>query len=158
MSDKQWAAVESDFESAKRHFLRAVELHERLQADASEEDREFLGMAFMHAMQIAHTSLESGLARMLAFLDEERPVGASWPADLIHRAAREIPGRRPAILDADAAELAHQTLRFRHLAMRRHDAFDPTKATDSVVAAKRLALTIGPPLSSFKAFATAHKR
>jgi hypothetical protein len=44
-------------------------------------------MALMHALQSAHTSLESGLLRVLEMLGEERPVGEDWHAALIRRIA-----------------------------------------------------------------------
>jgi hypothetical protein len=96
-------------------------------------------MAFLHAMQSGRTSLESALLRILEMLGEERPAGESWHADLIRRAALDLPGRRPPILGADAAAAADETRRFRSVAARNYDGFRPGEAGRAVTAAETLA-------------------
>lgn len=151
MSDARWIEVEGDFAAAARHYERGVALH-----DAGGFDEPGLGgyraeMAFMHAMQAAHTSLENGLLRILEMLGEERPVGATWHADLIRRVARLLPGERPPILPEDLARAADETRRFRNMAARGYESFDAKRAGPSVDAARLLAGRLPAALATFRA-------
>src|SRR5690349_4402510 len=104
-------------------------------------------MAFLHAMQSAHTSLESGLVRILEMIGEERPSGDRWHADLIWRAAIDRPGIRPPILGSDLIAAADETRRFRNVASRAYDNFEPAAAIGAVAAARALAAQLGSNLS-----------
>jgi hypothetical protein len=151
VSDARWIEVESDVEGAARHFERAVALF-----DAGGFDQPGLagyraGMAFMHAMQAAHTSLENGLLRILEMLGEERPIGAYWHADLVRRLARDLPGLRPMILPAALADAADETRRFQNIAARGYDNFDHTRAGAAVPAATVLVAGLGEALRAFRA-------
>jgi hypothetical protein len=95
-------------------------------------------MAFMHAMQSGHTSLESAQLRILDLLAEEAPSGCDWHADLIQRASRPIPGR-PAILPASVAQAANETRGFRHVVIGNYGGFDPGLVRPAVQAARCLA-------------------
>ena len=55
-----------------------------------DRDRPALRMGFMHAIQAGHTSLENALLRILDLMDETRPRGDAWHADLIGRAGQEL--------------------------------------------------------------------
>lgn len=152
MSDARWIEIESDFKSAESHFLQAAQLFARLRLKDRDDDAYYLySMGFMHAMLAGHTSLESGLTRIFAILGEELSSGDRWHADLIDRAAREIPNERPAIIPARTAKLAHDTRKFRHVAAKTYDSFEPTEAVNSVASATELASRIGADLASFKA-------
>jgi hypothetical protein len=107
-------------------------------------------MAFLHAMQSGHTSLERCLVRILEMLGEERPIGESWHADLIRRASTERSGQRPAILAPVIAAAADETRRFRAVASRAYDNFDPTRSRPAVVAARTVAAELLPTLSRFR--------
>lgn len=110
-------------------------------------------MAFMHAVQAGHTSLEAALLRILDILDEEKPTGDQWHRDLISRAIVDIAGEnaRPAILPADLARHADETRRFRNLATRSYGSFEPEKAIFTVTAARQLAESLMPALTAFRA-------
>ncbi len=151
MSDARWIEVEDDLTGAAEHFERAVALYEAGGFDAPGLDGYRAEMAFMHAMQAAHTSLENGLLRILEMLGEERPVGGTWHADLIRRVARELPGSRPAILPPGLATAADETRRFRNVAVRGYDSFDPGEARKAVDAARMLAGELGEALLGFRA-------
>ncbi len=151
MSDARWIEVESDLDGAARHFERAAALFDAGGFDRPGLDGYRAEMAFMHAVQAAHTSLENGLLRILEMLGEERPVGAIWHADLIRRAARDLPGLRPAILSAPLAAAADETRRFRNVAARGYDSFDPARAGATVRAATVLAQGLGEALRLFRA-------
>jgi hypothetical protein len=150
MSDARWIEVESDFARAVEHFGHFVALYAAGGFDSPGLDGYRARMAFMHAMMAAHTSLESGLLRILEMLGEEKPVGASWHADLIRRAARDLPGHRPAILPPEAARAADETRRFRHVATRAYDSFDHVDAAKSVSAARVLSAALPVALRRFR--------
>ena len=107
-------------------------------------------MGLLHAMQAGHTSLETALLRILDMLGEERPTGEYWHLDRIRRAATAT-GHRPAILPADVARYADRTRRFRHVAVRTYDQFEPDEADGAIKAAAQLVVTLVPAISQFKA-------
>lgn len=138
MSDDRWFEVAADAASAARHFGAAVRLYRAGGFDAPDLDGYRAAMAFQHAMQSGHTSLEAALLRVLDLLGEARPSGRDWHADLIRRASATLPTRGP-LLDAEEASAADRTRRFRHVAMRAYDGFEPEEAVRAVEAAERLA-------------------
>ena len=151
MSDARWLEVEDDLASAADHFRKSAELFRRGGFDADDNSGYAARMAFLHSMFSAHTSLESGLNRTLAILGEDRPSGERWHEDLIRRVARDIPGQRPAIFDAQTADLADQTRRFRHVAVKSYNHFKPQEAASAVAAASALAERILPVFVRFRA-------
>ena len=151
MSDARWIEVESDLDGAARHFERAAALFEAGGFHQPGLEGYRAAMAFMHAMQAAHTSLENGLLRILEMLGEERPIGSYWHADLIRRVARDLPGLRPKILTPAMADAADETRRFRNMAARGYDSFDHTRADPAVRAATILAAGLGEAVRAFRA-------
>lgn len=169
MADARWLDVESAAREAVGHFRNAVAIF----GEGGFGDPGLAGykasMAFMHAMQSGHTSMESALCRILDILGEERPTGTAWHDDLIRRVRGERPGSRPPILSPSAADHADETRRFRHLAMRTYGNFKASEAKKSVVAAKALVrgllaeveqfkLAIDPPAGSPKAAPPARRK
>ena len=150
MTDGRWTDVAADFAAASEHFRSAADLYDLGGFDAPGLDGYRARMAFMHAMQAAHTSLEGGLVRILETIGEERPVGERWHADLIRRVGFERPGVRPRILDAELAAAADETRRFRNGAVRAYD-FDPDQAKPAIEAARRLADRLAAALQQFVA-------
>ncbi len=150
MSDDRWLEVEQDIQSATRHFRSAV----RLIGEPSLKDDDWEGyktrMSLMHAMQAGHTSLESALLRIMDMRGENRPTGEALHADLIRRASRTT-GGRPAILTQELAKAADRTRRFRHVAVRTYDQFDPDEAVGAVEAAKVLAGGLAHAIAAFRA-------
>jgi hypothetical protein len=153
MTDARWTEVEDDLDSACRHFSQAAALY-----DEGGFERDGLAgyraeMALQHAMQSAHTSLEGALVRILEILDEERPTGEKWHADLVRRVGRPLttPDRaRPAILTPSVASDVDESRRFRHRATHNYDDFDPSQAGPSVEAARRLAESLKPCIAAFR--------
>jgi hypothetical protein len=149
MSDDRWLEVERDVISATRHFAGAV----RLAADPALRDDDWDGyktrMSLMHAMQAGHTSLETALLRIFDMRAEQRPSGDSRHMDLIRRAAAAT-ASRPAILPPATAKAADQTRRFRHVAVRTYDQFEPDEATGAIKAAERLAGSLSADLARFR--------
>lgn len=150
MSDARWLDVEGDIGAAVRHFSQAASLYDLGGFSAPGLEGYRAQMAFMHAMQSGHTSLEAALLRILEMLGEERPVGERWHADLIRRVAMARPGARPAVLDGTLAVQADLTRRFRNVATRAYDGFEPGAAGQAVQAGRLLAAGIGPAIAAFR--------
>src|SRR5271165_505198 len=93
-------------------------------------------MAFMHAVPAGHTSLEKALLRILQIQREEAPRGSQWHTDLIQRAGRATDSR-PAILPAALVRAVDRTRKFRHVAVRGYDTFDPDDAEPAVRRSER---------------------
>lgn len=153
MTDARWIEVEDDLNSACRHFGNAAQLYDEGGFDADDITGYRATMAFLHAMQSAHNSLEGALRRILEILGEEVPVGENSHADLVRRVSREVktPGHvRPAILPPEVARDVDETRRFRHRATHNYDNFDPTLAVASIEAARRLATELKPCVLAFR--------
>lgn len=150
MSDARWLDVDADIESAVTHFTRAVELFRTRDMNGDALDPYMARMAFMHAVMAGHTSLETGLTRILKLLGEEAPSGETWHADLIRRVSRPG-GNRPPILDAELSRAADRSRRFRHVAARGYDSFDPEEATPAVSAAELLAARLPAAIAGLRA-------
>src|SRR5712692_4731522 len=105
MSDARLIDIETDFAAASEHFAAAVALYELGGFAEPGLDGYRARIAFMHAMLAAHTSLESGIIRILEMVGEEKPTGEHWHADLVRRAGLERPGVRPAVLDPELQPL-----------------------------------------------------
>jgi hypothetical protein len=127
-------------------------LHQRqsiLPAAGAPDDRYVIEMAFMHAMQAGHTSLENALLRILDMFGEDPPTGRAWHSDLIRRSARPV-GSRPVILKDEAARAADLTRRFRSVAARAYDDFDHTQALQAVEGAARLIDLLPAEIARFR--------
>jgi hypothetical protein len=149
MSDARWFEVDTAVEAAVRHFTWAQSFYVRIEGTNAIEDRHLVEMAFMHAMQSGHTSLENTLLRVLDLCGEAAPTGATWHADLIRRAARALDGR-PAILADVVAEAADVTRRFRNVAVHAYDSFDYTKAGEAVRGAGMIASLLPSEIARFR--------
>lgn len=149
MTDGRWTDVAADFAAAAEHFRSAADLYELGGFEAPGLDGYRARMAFMHAMQAAHTSLEAGLVRILETIGEERPIGERWHADRIRRVGLDRAGMRPAILDPELSAAADETRRFRNRAMRAYEDFDSDRARPAVAAARKLADGLPAALQRF---------
>jgi hypothetical protein len=150
VSDARWFEVDADIEAAINHFQKSIMLHQKGGFDAPGIDGYQAEMALMHALQSAHTSLESGLVRILEILGEERGAGENWHADIIRRVAASLSGRRPAILGSSLAKAADETRRFRHRAAHNYDSFEVRASSRTIEAAQVLANGLGPEILAFK--------
>jgi hypothetical protein len=106
-------------------------------------------MAFMHAMLAGPTSLETALLRILEIQGEEAPGGSQWHADLIRRAGRATENR-PVILPAQLVNAADRTRKFRHVAARAYDTFDPDDAEPAVRAAEKVAAGLAGAIAAYR--------
>lgn len=156
MTDARWADVEDEIERATRHYGLATRLFDAGGFDAAEEDDLDLyrnQMALQHAMQAAHTTLETALRRILEILAEEAPSGPSSHADLVSRVSKSLrlPGRdRPAILSPEVEADVTESRRFRHRATHDYDSFDPAHVGPSIEAARRLTTSLWPCIKAFR--------
>jgi hypothetical protein len=151
LNDARWIEVDLDVAAAVRHFCQSLALH----ADGGFAHDTLDGyravMALQHALQSAHTSMESALLRILDLLGESRPTGENWHADLIRRASLPIAGQRPAIISEELATQAHETRRFRHRAIHNYDGFDIRRIGDTLSAARFLAEALPQQVKAFRA-------
>lgn len=150
MSDGRWTEVERDVQSAVQHFAGAVRLFHEPDLHADGWNAYKSRMSLMHAMQAGHTSLEAALLRILDMYREERPTGEFWHTDLIRRVAVPL-ADRPAILTPDVVRAADRTRRFRHVAVRTYDFFEPDEAEDAIAAAQLLSEKLAGEIAAFRA-------
>ena len=149
MSDTDWIEIDRAIASAAANFRRGVEFAGHAGFRADDLIGSALRMGFMHAVQAGHTSLENALLRILDLIDEPRPRGDAWHADLIGRAGQVV-GQRPAILPLDLVGSADETRRFRNRASRAYDNFDPGRITPTVAAADDLARNLAGAIERFR--------
>jgi hypothetical protein len=149
VSDDGWIEIDRDKASAVTHFSRAGQIADDPAFEADDLAGYTMQMAFMHAMQSGHTSLENALTRILRLLGEALPTGESWHADLIQRVAIALTSR-PAILPPDLAEAADETRRFRNRAVRSYDNFKSERAKPAIQAAARLAAGLSGAIAAFR--------
>jgi hypothetical protein len=125
-------------------------LHQKGGFDAPGIDGYQAEMALMHALQSAHTSLESGLLGFWKFWARRGAAGENWHADIIRRVAAALPGRRPAILGSSLSRAADETRRFRHRATHNYDSFEVRASSRTIQAAQALANGLGAEILAFK--------
>ncbi len=138
MSDARWEDVRRAARSANRHFSGAIDLFENEDFKGAGRNSYRAAMAFMHAIQSGHRLLEASLLRLLDVLGEAPPAGEHWHQVLIERLCNPLdgPNARPAILSSELCMAIDETRRFRNLASRGYDSFDPGKAMPTVTAAR----------------------
>lgn len=146
MSDARWAEIDAAVGSAVRHFGWAAETYPKLE---NAQDPYLFEMAFQHAMQAGHTSMESALLRILDLFAEQAPSGTRWHSDLIVRVSKPL-GSRPAILDGTTAAAADETRRFRSIAAHAYDHFDRGRAAPAATAAALLAENLTAAIQAFR--------
>jgi hypothetical protein len=149
MSDARWFEIDAAVAAAVRHFAGAVLIYQKVPAAQTDDDRYLVEMAFMHAMQAGHTSLQAALLRVLELCSENAPTGANWHMDLIRRAANAV-GGRPVILHDEAARAADATRRFRSVAAHAYDLFDHAQATKAVASAALLIDLLPSEIARFR--------
>lgn len=149
MSDARWFEIDAAIAAAIRHFSGAVLIYEKAPAAQAHDERYLVEMAFMHAMQSGHTSLEAAFLRILDLCGEEPPTGSSWHTDLIKRVSNPV-GERPVILTSEAAAAADATRRFRSVAAHAYDSFDYTQAMKAVASAVRLIEILPVEIARFR--------
>lgn len=110
-----------------------------------------MGMAFMHAMQCAYSSLESGIDRIMRMVGERGPEGPSSHADKLKRMRLPIQGKRPALISDELYEHMVLTLRFRPVAAHTYDDFDWRRARPAMESGRVIAGSIARVLMAFRA-------
>lgn len=149
MARTDWIEVKRDFESAIMHFKMSQEIYNKKDFETNNINTYILKNALMHSMQSGYTSLENGLKRILKVIGENPPVGDNSHSDLLRRVSLEVPYSRPEIISQDFFEKADKVRRFRHVAVRSYDGFDPMECEDSVLAAKQLTEIMIDELNTF---------
>jgi hypothetical protein len=149
VSDARWVEIDRAVASAIRNFHQGVEFARHPDFTAGDLIGSALQMGCMHAIMSGHTSLENVLLRILDLLQEARPSGESWHADLIGRAGRAV-AARPPILPPELAAAADETRKFRDRAMRSYDTFEPVRAGPAIAAAELLAVALPQAIAQFR--------
>lgn len=150
MNDERWIEVQNDFQSAAKHFETAQRVYGRGIATDDAEQEHLYALAFMHAMQAGHTSLETGMVRIMRMVGEVPPTGEDWHADVVKRMGDAIDGKRPLFLPINILKAVDQTRRFRHVAARTYDDFNWEDARRPVEAAAEIASSIMGVLKDFR--------
>jgi hypothetical protein len=149
VSDARWSDIDADIGAAVGHFSRAIQIYRAAGLHDDNLEGYMRRMAFMHAMLAGHTSTEKALLRVLQLQREEAPSGSQWHADLIQRAGRATDSR-PAILTPTLVQAADRTRKFRHVAVRAYDSFDPDDAEPAVRAAEQLATQLLAAIAAYR--------
>lgn len=149
MSDSRWDDVLLSARWAAHHFKGASRILDLADFDIREQQGYTNAMAFFHAMQLGHTAFEESLHRVLLILNEERPAGERWHAELIQPCAVPAEGR-PAIISQELAMAAHQTRAFRHRAahttVQFEFVFDKERARVAASAGARISAELEPSI------------
>lgn len=136
MTDARWTEVLDDVRSAVRHFGLSTELFKAGGFEEGGLEGYKAQMALMHSMESGYTALETAFERILEILGEEKPVGGAYHADLVRRVRRVLPGQRGAIIDDELGIAVDEVRRFRHVARKNYEGFDPVLAGRAVQAAE----------------------
>jgi hypothetical protein len=150
MSDTDWIETDRAIASAVGNFQRGIEFSRHPAFRTDDVVGAALRLGFMQAIQGGHTSLENALLRILDLIEEARPRGDAWHADLIGRVTQAV-GHRPAILPPGLAAPADETRRFRNRATRADDNFDPDWIAPTVAAADDLVRNLPEAIARFRA-------
>lgn len=150
MSDDRWIEIESDLRSSQKHFETAQKLYARGSAATDEDEEHTFALAFMHAMQAGHTSLEAGMVRIMHMVGEDVPSGDQWHADVVRRMGQTIDGKRPAFLSTALSKVVNETRTFRHVATHTYDDFNWGDAKRPVEAAHVIAASLMKVLREFR--------
>ena len=125
LTSARWHDVRDELGTGIAHLDNACRLFDAF--DMADDDlRAYANrMALMHAMQAGYTSIEAGLDRVLHLLGEERPQGPDWHKALLRRLASPLPEDRPAVISSELYRKLDDLRRFRHVAERTYDTFEP---------------------------------
>lgn len=108
---------------------RAAAVHELLfdAADAGDTTKvaHLRTLALAFELERFYTAVEATLERLLQGLDGDAPRGASWHTELLRASCVPLPGLRPQLISATAANGLRDLLGFRHFARHAYDA-DPS--------------------------------
>lgn len=150
MNATLWSDIADDVAAAERHFDSAAQIAGEGHLATEDFEGYKAQAALMHAMQMAHTSAEMALRRMILVSGGEIPASPEWHSDLIRIAARDIPGERPAIVSAELADALQVTRGFRHVAMHVYERFRVEPALTAVSAGRVVARLLRSEFEAFR--------
>lgn len=151
MTPPSWSDIAADCAAASEQVAKASEKHESLAglAAAAREDRE---LAIGKHLHDAVSAIEQALERIIADIDGDLPRGRSYHRDLLDRAARPLPDRRPAIIGAESRRDLGLLIGFRHAFRHAYGTFDYALAAPNVAVA---AAAVPRAVAEIAAFAIA---
>ena len=142
--------IDIDFQDACDYFSKSVEIFSKRGFEKPGIEGFEATMALMHSMQCGHTSLESGLVKILRLLGEPFAKEGHWHHDLIVQCGADT-ADRGAILDGDLVDHVQMTRAFRNIAERRyHRQFNPDLAQLAIRAGAILSNKLPACLEAFK--------
>lgn len=127
MTDARWIDAREDLADVRSHLRYGAQIFDNGGLTVEGYDGYVRRMALMHAFQVAYTSFEAALTKVLGILGEALPVGADWHTTLLRRACNPGPGR-PAIFDQELGDDLRELLAFRHVVMHVYQDFDAERA------------------------------
>lgn len=147
-TDASWENVRVDFESAVKHLAMSGNLFNLGGFDDNGLEGYTSRMALLHSLQVGYTSLERGLRNVLNILGEGLDPFIT-DKELLKISSKEIKDQRPAILSAEAYQLAEKVRIFRRIAVRTDDNFVPKKYKKLITSAVHLSTILIEELSAF---------
>ncbi|MBX9699490.1 MAG: hypothetical protein K2X74_08635 [Acetobacteraceae bacterium] len=151
MTPPSWSDVAQDLAMAREQVSKAAAKHASLAglADLPREDRE---LAIGKHLHDAVCAVEQALERVVGEIDGDLPRGRSYHRDLLDRAARALPDRRPPIVGPQTRQALGLLIAFRHAFRHSYGAFDYALAAPNVALA---ALAVPRAAEEIEAFGTA---
>jgi hypothetical protein len=146
-----WSDIAWDLAAARDQAGRAQAKDASLaaMADAGREDRE---LAIGKHLHDAVSAIERALERLVQDVDGDLPRGGRFHQDLLDRAARPLPGLRPAILSAETRRALGLLIGFRHAFRHAYGTYDYVLAQPNVAIA---AAAVPRAAAEIEAFAAA---
>ncbi|WP_152415409.1 ribonuclease toxin HepT-like protein [Caenispirillum salinarum] len=133
--------------ACERAVRRASTLHDDAALDEDARlDRE---LAISKLIHDTYCALESALDRLIHEIDESRPTGRDYHAELIRRAATAVDGSRPAIITRETARDLQDLRAFRHVVRHVYDDFDYSRAEPNVAVAERCTAAVAREVEAF---------
>jgi len=129
-----WSDVEYDLSAAQELTAKAAAKDAAL-AGLPPDMREDRELAIGKHLHDAISALERALERLVQDIDGDLPRGRSFHRDLLDRAARPMPGCRPAILSAATRRDLGLLVGFRHAFRHSYGGFDYALAQPNVAVA-----------------------
>ena len=149
MKSAAWIEVENDIKDALLHFSMAPEIYAKREAKMDYMQEYLFNMGLMHSIMSGHASFQNAMKRILKMFNEDMPVGSSWHADLINRVSTGHEGR-PAVIQGNLTEMAHETRSFRNRAMRNYRTFRHDRCMPSIQACEFMVRHLPEAIQKFR--------
>lgn len=130
-----WSDVAADLAAARDQAARAA-AKARTLASLSGDSREDRELAIGKHVHDPVSALERAIERLVLEFDGALPHGRAYHQDLLDRAARPLPGTRPALLTARTRRALGLLIAFRHAFHHAYGGFDFALAQPDIALAE----------------------